>query len=214
MSEPVKTRRYNSPLRAERSAQTRASIVEAAHELLVVEGFRRTTVHRIADRADVNVDTIYRTIGRKADVVRAVIESALSGGPEAVPAQQREYVLQIQAAGTAGEKIDIYAAAITDIQQRLAPVFIALRDAAREDKGSRALWREISERRARNMLEFAADLRATGELRPDLADEAIADAIWSMNAPEYWLLLVEQRGWQPEQFREWVSDAWHRLLLA
>jgi AcrR family transcriptional regulator len=214
MPEPVKPRRYHSPLRAERSARTRAAIIDAAHDLLVSEGFTRTTVHRVADRAGVNIDTIYRTVGRKSEVVRAVIESALSGGPEAVPAQQRDYVLRVRAANTAGEKIDIYAEAITDIQQRLAPVFIALRDAAREDAGSRALWQEIAERRARNMHEFAADLRATTELRDDLDDHQVADIIWSMNAPEYWILLTEQRGWTPQQFRDWISDAWRRLLLA
>jgi len=64
------------------------------------------------------------------------------------------------------------------------------------------------------MLEFAADLRTTGELRPDFDDAAIADAIWSMNSPEYWLLLVDERGWTPDRFRAWVSDSWRRLLLA
>ena len=42
---------------------------------------------------------------------------------------------------------------------------------------------------------FAADLRATGELRADLSDEEIADVVWSMNGPEYWSLLVVDRGW-------------------
>ncbi len=61
---------------------------------------------------------------------------------------------------------------------------------------------------------FAADLRATGELRTDLSDDEVADIVWSMNAVEFWVLLVDQRGWSPERFGEWLTDAWTRVLLA
>jgi hypothetical protein len=61
---------------------------------------------------------------------------------------------------------------------------------------------------------FAADLRATGELRADLSDDDVADIIWSMNAAEYWSLLVRQRGWKPERFTAFLADAWTRLLLS
>jgi len=214
MIDTPRPRAYHSPVRTARAEETRRSIIGAATALLVTEGFEATTVRRIAERAHVNIDTIYRTIGRKPDVLRAVVESALSGTPEAVPAEQRDYVQRIRAARSAAEKIDIYAVAITAIQQRLAPVFSAVRDAARSDPSSAALWQEISERRARNMRDFAHDLRATKELRADLDDDAVADIIWSMNAPEYWILLVEDRGWAPERFRDWLADAWRRLLLA
>jgi hypothetical protein len=60
---------------------------------------------------------------------------------------------------------------------------------------------------------LAADLRSTGELRPDLTDDDAADIIWSMNSPEYWTLMVSERGWSPERFEGWLADAWTRLLL-
>jgi hypothetical protein len=60
---------------------------------------------------------------------------------------------------------------------------------------------------------FAAELRATGELRDDRTDDQIADIIWSTNAPEYWDLLVRERGWTPEQFTTHLADTWIRLLL-
>jgi hypothetical protein len=64
------------------------------------------------------------------------------------------------------------------------------------------------------MLLFAGELRDTGELRDDLTDQQVADIIWSMNAAEYWVLLVHERSWRPEQFADWLTDAWTRLLLA
>jgi hypothetical protein len=63
------------------------------------------------------------------------------------------------------------------------------------------------------MLRFAAELRSTGELRNDLSDQQVADIIWSMNATEYWVLLVHERGWTADAFADWLIDAWTRLLL-
>ncbi len=213
MIETVKTRPYSSDVRARQAEQTRSAILDAARTLFIELGYRRATVQQIAECAGVNVDTIYHAVGRKPALMRELIETSLSGGPEAVAAEQRPYVVLIREAATAGEKIDIYAAAITEIHTRLAPIFLALRDAAITDETCRRLWKDIADRRARNMLDFAADLRVTGELRADLGDQQIADVIWSMNAVEYWVLLVDERGWTPEQFEAWVRDSWRRLLL-
>ena len=43
----------------------------------------------------------------------------------------------------------------------------------------------LADRRAANMRLFAADLRSTGELRDDLADNEVADLVWSTNAAEF-----------------------------
>lgn len=63
------------------------------------------------------------------------------------------------------------------------------------------------------MQDFAANLHSTGQLRGDLDRKQIADILWSMNAPEYWGLLVQDRGSRPDQFRLWIADAWKRTLL-
>ena len=215
MSDNVNGRRtYRAPQRAARAAATHRAVLDSAKDLFGERGYAAITVADIAERAGVAVDTLYATVGRKPEILRELVETALSGTGQVVPAQQREYVLAIRAAPDVETKIATYAAAVTAIQSRLAPIFLALRDAAVSDASCAALWREISERRARNMREFAADLRATGRLRDDLTDDDVADIIWTMNAAEYWDLLVGQRGWRPEQFRDWLADAWSRLLLA
>jgi AcrR family transcriptional regulator len=216
MNDDVKaplTRPYSAPKRAAQAAATRRAVLEAARGLFVERGYSATAVSDIAARAGVSLDTVYASVGRKPVVLRELVETALSGADHAVVAQQRDYVLAIRAAPTAREKLTIYAAAVVKIQQRLAPVFIALRDAAVDDPACATLWTEISERRARNMREFAADLRGTGELRDDLSDDEVADIVWSMNAAEYWVLLVHQREWTPERFGVWLADTWIRSLL-
>ena len=206
-------RGYHSPRRLEQAAATRQAVLAAARDLFVSNGYSATTVANIADRARVSVDTVYATVGRKPELLRELVETAISGTGQAVPAEQRDYVIRIRAANGARDKITLYAQAITAIQQRLAPVFLALRAAGTTDPECAALWTEIAQRRAANMRMFATDLRSTGELREDLSDDQVADIIWSMNSAEYWVLLVQERGWSPEQFAAWLSDAWPRLLL-
>ncbi len=207
-------RSYRSPRRTEQAAATRSDVLEAARELFAAAGYSATTVAQIAKRARVSLDTVYAAVGRKPAILRELVETAISGTDQAVPAEQREYVIRIAAAPTARGKIAIYAAAITAIHRRLAAVFLALRDAAPTDQECAELWAAIARRRANNMLLFAADLRRTGELRNDLDDRQVADILWSMNAAEYWDLLVGQRSWTPDQFADWITDAWTRLLLA
>ena len=76
------------------------------------------------------------------------------------------------------------------------------------------VYAEITERRAANMRLFAAELRATGELRPDLTDGEVGDIVWAMNSADYYALLVDHRGWTPERYGGHLADAWRRMLLA
>lgn len=214
MVEDVKSSRlYRSVRRQEQTAATRGAVLEAARALFLEQGYATTTVAQVARRAGVNVDTVYATVGRKSELVRAVVESAISGGDLAVPALERDYVRRIRAASTAEAKIDLYAAALVQMAPRTAPVFKALQEAALSDADCASLHSEITQRRAANMRLFAADLRATGSVRPDLSDDEVADVVWAMNSSEYYLLLVTGRGWTPGQVEAHLGDAWRRLFL-
>jgi AcrR family transcriptional regulator len=215
MADDVKSRRrYTSALRAEQAAATRKAVLEAARELFAEHGYAATPVAAIAERAGVAVDTVYTSVGRKPVLLRELLETAISGAGAAVPAEERDYVRRIRAATTGREKIKIYAAALAEIGVRTAPVHRALAEAALTDPDCATLHAEIRTRRAANMRLFAADLRATGELRDDLSDGEVADIVWSMNASEYRALLVDERGWSAERYGAWLADCWVRTLLA
>jgi AcrR family transcriptional regulator len=212
MSDPVKRRRYHSPRRAEAAERTRATVVGAARELFLRDGYERTSVTAIAERAGVSLDTIYAAVGRKPLLVRAVVDDVLGEGRGEVPAEGRGYVDGIRAAGGARAKLAVYARALGRLQPSLAPLVEALREAGLRDDGCRAAWSGLVERRAHNMRMLAADLRATGELRADLDDDAVGDIIWATNSHEYYLLLAS-RGWSPDRYAAHLEDLWVRLLL-
>jgi AcrR family transcriptional regulator len=214
MPEHVKPpRRYRSARRAERAGQTRSMILAAAREAFLSSGYSTATVGGIAAAAGVHVDTVYASIGRKPDLIRAVVESAISGTDHPVPAEARDYVRRIKQAGSPSEMIEIYAGAVASMAPRTAPVFAALRTAGLTDPDCAALYSEISGRRAANMRRFAADLRAAGGVRTDLDDAQIGDLVWATNSEDYYRLLVVDRGWALEAFRAHLADLWRRMLL-
>jgi AcrR family transcriptional regulator len=211
MPGPVK-RRYDATSRREAAARTRAAILDAARELFAERGYAATPMTAVADRAGVALDTVYASAGRKPELARLLIETAISGTDQAVPAEQRGYVQAIQAAPDARAKIALYAAAITAIAPRMALVLGIIRQAVPGEPELAALWTEIAERRAANMRRFVADLAAVAPLRLDLAQAA--DIVWATNATELYDLLVGQRGWTPQRYQHFLTDTWSRLLLA
>lgn len=208
-----KKRAYDSTLRQENAERTRATILDAARTLFCAKGFAATTMGAIAEEAGVALDTVYASVGKKPALFRLLIESAISGRAEAVPAAERDYVRRIEEEETAKGKLALYAAAVRAIQPRLAPLVRVLGAASTADPDLGAMWKEISDRRAKNMRLFARSLQSTGELRRDLDLDEIADVLWSTNGPEYYWLLVEERGWSLDRFEAWLADAWARLLL-
>jgi AcrR family transcriptional regulator len=207
---PVK-RRYDATRRRQGAARTRAAILDAARELFTEHGYTATPMTAIAERAGVALDTVYASAGRKPALARLLIETAISGTDQAIPAEQRDYVRAVRAAPDAETKIAIYAAAIAAIAPRLAPVLTIIQQAAHAEPELAALWDQIAERRAANMRLFVADLATVTPLRLDL-DEA-ADVIWATNATELYQLLVRQRGWSPQRYERFLADTWRRLLL-
>jgi AcrR family transcriptional regulator len=208
---PVK-RRYDASKRRGAAARTRQAILDAALELFTGQGYAATPMTAIAERAGVALDTVYAAVGRKPELARLLIETAISGTSQATPAEERDYVLAIRAADDAEAKIALYAAAMRAIAGRLAPVLPIIQQAAAAEPGLAALWREIAERRAANMRRFVADIATVAALRVDPGDAA--DIVWATNAPELYQLLVGQRGWSPERYEHFLADAWRRLLLA
>src|ERR1700712_2911920 len=91
--ESVKPRRYDASRRRAQADRTREAIVAAARGRFLRDGYAATAIAAIAADADASVDTIYKSFGGKAGLLRAMCEDALAGvGP--VPAEQRSDAMQ------------------------------------------------------------------------------------------------------------------------
>lgn len=212
---PVKarSRAYDASRRRAAAQRTRRAILDSATRLFLERGYVATTLAEVAAAAGVALDTIYATVGRKPTLFRLLIEAAISGAEEPIPAEERDYVAAIRAEALAPRKLEPYADAMRVIHARLAPLLRVLQAAASAEPELTAVWSEIARRRARNMRLFVSDVAQTGALRADMSFEETADVIWATNSPELYLLLVHERGWQPDNYARWLADAWRRLLL-
>lgn len=209
----VKSRTYDNAARQAQSEETRQRILDAARQLMIDRGYRATTISDVAREAGVHVDTVYELVGRKPVLLRELIELALSGTGVPVAAEEREYVKAIHAEPDPARKLTIYARAVREIQARMAPLFMALRDASATEPEAREVWREVSDRRAANMRKLAHDLEAAGGLRVRLSVDEAADVLWATNSAELYVLLTVERGWPPDRYERWLAETWCRLLL-
>lgn len=205
-------REYDNERRTAQSQDTKQRILEAARQLLMAKGYRATTVAQVARAAGVHHDTIYALVGRKPEILRELIEMAISGADGPVAPEEREYVQRMLAEPDPRQKLAIYASAIRAIQTRMAPLLNALRDASSTEPEAEQVWKAISERRAANMRRLVADL-GEGVLRPGLSDDIAADIIWATASSEVFLLMTTERRWPLEHYEDWLSDTWCRLLL-
>ena len=210
---PAPRRRYDASRRRAAAEETRRAIAVAARTLFLERGYAATTMPAIARAAGVALDTVYATGGPKPVLLRHLIETAISGGDQAVPAEERDYVRAILAEPDARRKLALYAHAVRTIQPRLAPLLRVLREAARSEPALDELWAEIAGRRAANMRRLVADAAGAGGLRAGVTVEEAADLIWATNAPEFYLLLVEDRHWDLDRFEHWLAELWVRTLL-
>jgi AcrR family transcriptional regulator len=206
-------REYDSTGRKAASDATRRRILDAALASVITNGYRGTKIADVATAAGVHVATVYELVGRKPVLLRELIEQAISGADRPVPATDRDYVAAMREEPDPARKLAIYAGAMRAIQARLAPLLLALRDAATTEADAAAVWRDISDRRAANMRLLVQDLAAEDGLRSDLSVDDAADFIWATNSPELYILMTTERGWRPARYEAWLADLWQRYLL-
>jgi hypothetical protein len=53
----------------------------------------------------------------------------------------------------------------------------------------------------------------TKDLAEGMSLKRATDILWSLNHPDVWLLLVDQRGWSPEGYERWCADTACAQLL-
>ena len=206
-------RAYDTAQRRLQSAASRQRIVDEARKLFLVQGYRITTIADIASAAGVNPDTVYRLVGRKPMVLRELIEQALSGTDHAVAGADRSYVRAMATEPDPVVKLEIYAATMREIHGRMAPLFVALRDASSTEPEAEQVWKEIGERRAANMRKLVRDVRSAKKARYATSTSEAADTVWVLNSAELYVMLTVERGWTPPQYERWLARSLRQVVL-
>src|SRR4030081_541371 len=111
---PVKRqpRRYDATARRAAAAETRARIVEAGRRLFLDRGYAATRMAEVAHEAGVSMETVYTSLGTKPALMRHLLEIALSGSDEPIPAMERASTQQIRDEPDPRQKLAMFAGVI------------------------------------------------------------------------------------------------------
>ena len=214
MSRGVNPKRtYNSTGRQAQARLTRRRIIDAAHREFLDRGYAATTMASVATTATVSVETIYKSFGTKAGLVKAVFDVAVVGDDEPVPMLDREHVKANQAEPDPRRKLQMYTEYFVDSAARAVPVQLLVRNAAHTDAAAAQVWAQMVDERHRGMSAFAAHLYSGGHLRPGVSQAEAADVLFTYNSAELWELLVIQRGWRPARYGTWLTSQLIAALL-
>jgi AcrR family transcriptional regulator len=212
MTDPVK-RRYRSPLRQAQAASTRLAILRAAGRLFIEHGYVPTSIDAIADAAGVSRATVFNSVGGKATILKAAYDVALVGDDAPVALPDRPESRAVMARTDPAAFLDGYAGIMTDVHGRLAAIYEAVRGAASADPEAREVWEKVVAERLGGARNVVAGVKARGGLREGIDPAAAADAVWALNDPGLYHLLVNQRGWSTPAFRDWLSAALRWQLM-
>ncbi|GAA3842555.1 TetR/AcrR family transcriptional regulator [Sphaerisporangium flaviroseum] len=209
----VVKRPYDSARRQEQARLTRRAILDAASRLFVDRGYAATPLTAVAAEAGVAVQTVYAAFGSKRQLLSQLVDVTIAGDDDPVTLPERAFVAEIRAIADPRSKLARYARHLSETHARQADVMIALAGAATADPDAAAIWRKNADERRHGMAMFAAELAATGRLRPDHDVDSAADVLWlAMDVSNYdWL--VRRRGWSSERFERWYVDTVAAAIL-
>jgi AcrR family transcriptional regulator len=206
----VKKRKYTSVVRQEQAARTRALIVDAAAELFTTEGYARTTIRAIAERARVAPDTIYATFGSKVRVLTALIDARLAP-PGLANVMDRPEALAVRDEPDQRRQLHLFARDMAAVSTRVRPIYEVLRTASAVEPDVGDVFTEMEQHRLANMRRVAEWLAHNGRLRVDLG--RAGEVIWLLASPDVARMCCDVQRWNEDEHAAWLEDALIAALL-
>ncbi len=206
---PYDARRRRERAEEERTA-TRRKVVEAARKLFLERGYVATTVAAIAREAGVAVQSVYSAGKSKADLLHLVVDLAVAGDHEDVMLVERPDFTSMATEPDAKRQVEILAQLIASTLERLAPVWVAYREASAVDANAAANLEAAHRRRHET---FTHMIRHIPQARLRRSWDESTDTAWAIGSIDVFLLL-QSRGWDAERYADWLRDTLVTQLLA
>jgi AcrR family transcriptional regulator len=203
-------RAYRSPVRDEHARRTRLSILEAARRLFVENGYAATSIREIAAAAGVAESTTYHVFRDKATLLWAVVQHIVGAPDESDAAPQ--LLEAIRAEPDARGRLRLIARWSRRTYERgIAEIEAVIEEAARSDPQVRALARRAADERyqaTRTLADIVAEVLPESD--PETLDR-VAQIIWATDSSPVYRMLVDEQGWTPERYEEWIFQLYCSL---
>jgi AcrR family transcriptional regulator len=209
----VPPKSYVSEVRDEQARRTRLTIVTAARELFLAQGYARTTIDAIAEAAHVSRRTVFNAVGGKVALLKLALEWAIVGDDEPVAMASRPAVKASEAERDPRQALALWVRLVTEIAPRVAPISAVLYAAADADPEAAELLAGLAQGRMFGAVAFATHLESIGGLADGVSVQQAADACWAVNDSHLYWLLVNERGWPAARYAQWLLDSLAATLL-
>lgn len=203
-------RAYQSVAREQATRETRRRILSVATSLLTEGGYGAMTIAGLARASGVSPQTVYNSVGGKAEVVKAAYDVLLAGDDSPVLMKDRPEFLAVSEARDAASYGVSYAAWTRAIYDRVGAFLAAL--LAHGAAGDPVLEDFVAtidrERRIGNEHSIPPAVRE--ELGSRL--RRAVDLVWLLTGPETHDRLVRRSGWPPEVYERWLAAELERAV--
>jgi len=198
--------------RAAQASSTRAEIVMAAGRLMLERGYVGTSVAAIAAEAGVVVQTIYNSVGSKAELLAAVLDRVAEepDAPSLLSGATRERIIE---ARTATEVVRILARSSALVNERTSGILRIVSEAAVVDPDVGEFEQKRDAARLHGFGEVAAALREKRGLRGGISDHEAAATMWALAHPHTFRTLVLSLGWSTDAYLNWLEKSLMSALL-
>ena len=201
-------RSYDNSGRSQAATATRRRILEAARGLLLGGGYHAMSVAGLARAAGVSPQTVYNSVGGKAEVVKALYDVMLAGDESQVPMSRRPEFLAVAEAEDRDGFGRAYAAFSAGILGRVGPlVGVLLAEGPGSDATLADFFATIDRERLKGNTDAVRLLQRTHGLPAGRRRGAVVDEIWTLTSPEVFDRLVRRRGWSQRAYAAWLADA-------
>jgi len=167
----------------------------------------------IAQEAGVAVETVYATFRNKHTILSSLIGVSLVGDDEPTPLLERQGPLSVLHEKDQQRQIQLFAEDMVKIMERVAPLFMIMRAAAKTEPDIAEMLQRMLSERVEGMKVFVTALISNGPLQEGLTLDEAAETVWTITSPEVFTLLVTDRGWNVEKYRLWLVNVLTKLLI-
>lgn len=191
---------------------TRKRILVAADELFTVEGYARTTVSRIAERAGVARDTVFAVFGSKGRLLTALLDMHLVHGADVTNELDLPEIRAIRDESDQRDQVALYVRFLTQVLDRISGVYATMRSAAAADDEMASIYAEMQMYRSRNLDKIVGWIAKNGRLR--VSKKRAREVMWALASPDLALMLRDHQGWSTAEYAEWLEDMLAYALLS
>ena len=212
MTDDVNPQSDKTDLRAARVAATEESLLSAAKELFIRDGYKSTTLTAIARHAGVSARIVYVRFETKAALLKRLIDVTIAGDADDIELVHRPWFELALTAPTLPERIDAIARGTRRLMERAGDV-IAVAQQAAPIEPLIAAAEQAGREATRDGIQRICDQALQDGLLPSGTDTLwLADTLGLLAGPDTYLLIVRTLHWNLDAYQDWYVATWTRLI--